>query len=252
VASFLFNSDRFAEAEARYMKFVEAFPQDPLCDEALLRAGMSAARQRQFVRANEIFGKLATDYPESGRLAESRFKQGEALLELGEFGAAILAFDEVINKFSDSELVAQAWGRKGDCQFMLGATEPARFEESLVSYRVVTQIPNVPLASVLEAEYKMGRCLQKQGQDEAALNQYYGRVMIPFLDTQASGKAMTESAKLWFVRAVQKATAYLEAQQQWRQMSRVLEHVAAAGVSISEEAGKRAQQIRQEHWWDFL
>ncbi len=252
VGTFLFNGGRHEDAETQFLRFVELFPEDALADDALLRAGLSALNHHAFVRANEHFGALAKRYPESERLAEARFRQGEALSELGEFSAAILAFDEVINEFPNSVFIGSAWGRKGDCQFMLGATEPARYEEGLSSYRVVTQIPDMRLADVLEAEYKMGRCLQKQGQEAASLNQYYSRVMVPFLDAQAQGATVTGSAKLWFTRAADKAADYLEAEGQWRQMGRVLEHVAAAGVSASAEAAKRAQTIRQEHWWDFL
>ncbi len=252
VGTFLFNSARYEEAEAVFVDFVKIFPSDSLADAAQFRAGVSAAQQREFVRANDYFGQLATRYPESKLLADARFRQGEALSELGEFGAAILAFDEVVNEYPESDLVGQAWGHKGDCQFMLGATEPKRYEESMASFRVVTQIPGMALEDLLEAEYKMGRCLQQLGQGEAALNQFYGRVMVPFLDAQSRGEALSESAKLWFVRAAERAADHLEAVGEWRQMGRVLEHVAAAGVSSSDEARRRAKQVRQEHWWDFL
>ncbi|OQW96248.1 MAG: hypothetical protein BWK77_05685, partial [Verrucomicrobia bacterium A1] len=136
-----YNHGNHAQAESRFAELAERYPDGALAEAALYWAGRAASVKKEYIRAIEYYTRLAKNHPDSPKIAEARFAQGDALSELGQFATAILAFEEVIARFSKSYLVDLAWGRKGDCQFTLGKDDPKRYEEAMVSYQTVRNGP---------------------------------------------------------------------------------------------------------------
>ena len=245
-----YNVGDFEQAELVFVTFAADFQTDEMADDALLRAGMAAAKRRDYRQANVLLGRVGVDYPGRDSVPSARFQQGDALTHLGEYEAAILLFDEVIQNFPESDLVPAAWGRKGDCQFTLGGDDPARYEEAMTSYRVVTKMRRGTLGESLQAEYKIGKCLVKLGRDVDAVDHFYSHVMQPFLtDGVGAEEARRAGAEVWFVRAALDAADILEQRKEWRQLVKLLTRVAHASVSISPQAVERADEVRRQHWW---
>ncbi|MEI6148238.1 MAG: tetratricopeptide repeat protein [bacterium] len=248
LGEYAFNHGAYADAEKQFLTLPTRYPKDTLADQALLWAGRAAMKQKEYLRATEVFARLAETYPESPRLAEVRFLQGDVLSELGEFSRAIVVFDELIAKFAGSPLVSAAWGRKGDCQFTLGAGDNKRYNEAMKSYRSVVKSPGVTIDEALQAEYKIGRCLDKLGQKAEAFEQYYTRVVAPFLEHGEISHEVNMAAAVWFTKAAFAAADILEADKNWRRAVRVLERVVQAGVPAGRDAQERIDRIRTEHW----
>ena len=246
-----FNQGRYEAAENQFSVFAEKYPLDGRAEEALLWAGRAAIQRAEYLHAIDVLGRLVKNYPGGRMVPDARFAQGEALSSLARFPEAILAFDEIINKYPASERFAEAWLRKGDCQFMLGAEDEKRYEEAVQSFRVAVSSPNVAPDELLQAEYKVGRCYEKQGKISAALEQYYTRVIVKFLDSRAKGLRPTESARTWFARAVYNAADILEARQEWRQVVSVLERLREVGMTVPAETEERIRRIRADHWLLF-
>jgi TolA-binding protein len=253
IAKYEYNNAQYADAERRLLAFVKQYPQHALADEALFRAGMAASQQKEYVRAIELFTRLAKEYPDSPRMPEARFAQGNALCEQARFAAAILLFEQVITSASESDLVPAAWGRKGDCQFTLGAEDPLRYEESMASYRVVAENSAASPDLVLQAEYKIGRSLEKLERTTEAFEQYYARVILKYFNDRSQGVWHNEASKFWFSRAARHAADIMEARKEWRRVVEILERILAAGVAPADEqeARERIERIRSEHWWLF-
>jgi tetratricopeptide (TPR) repeat protein len=227
------------------------FPTNALADDALLWAGLSASRRKEYERAVELLGRLAEQYPTSPKLPEARFAQGEAQTEMSKFDTAILIFDEIIRLHPESELAARAWGRKGDCQFSMGSGIAKRFEDSLVSYRVVANSSAAEPDLVLQAEFKIGRCLEKLGRPQDAFDQYYTHVIVPFFLERDKGVWHGEAGKTWFSRAARQAVELLEVGNEWRQAVRIYERIVEAGVPEAAWAKERIEKIKSEQWWLF-
>jgi TolA-binding protein len=251
MGKFEYNRGDYPAAERTFLSFATQYPKSALADDALLRSGMSAGKQAQFVRANEILSRLVKEYPDSDKMAAARFEQANALSELAKHSAAILILDEIIAKYPDSDLIPAAWGRKGDCHFVLGGDDPGRYMQSLNAYQTAANHPKAGLDLALQAEYKTGRCLEKMGKADEALEQYYAKVIVRYFAERQKGVWHTEAAKLWFTRAAFNAAAILEAQQDWRQAVRVLDRIVAAGVDGEDEARAQIARIRAEKWWMF-
>jgi TolA-binding protein len=250
-AKFEFNRGAHEAAEGLFLSFADKYPASPLADDALLRAATAATRRAEYQRATEMLGRLVKDYPHSDKMAEARFAQADALSQLAKHAAAILVLDEIIARNPDSDLIPAVWGRKGDCNFVLGADDPARYAQSLECYRATVANPKASLDLLLQAEYKIGRCLEKMGRADEALEQYYVNVILRYFADREKGVWHSEAAKVWFARAAFNAAALYEGQKEWRQAVKVLDRIVAAGVDGEEEARARIARIRSEQWWLF-
>ena len=244
LGEYQYNHGNYVEAERQFTDLADRFPQGTLADSALFWAARAASARKEYLRAIDLLNRLSRDYPESKKIAEARFAQGDALSELGQFGGAILAFEEIINKFPSSYLVDLAWGRKGDCQFTLGKEDPQRYQEALVSYRVVLDSATAAKDLKWQAEFKIGRCKEKMGQTEEALTHYMD-VVYDYLLNQPKG---VQGGDLWFTRAAFNAAEIKESQQQWREAVNIYRRVAGSGVTAASEAQERVKKIRIEHW----
>ena len=251
VGKYDYNRAVYDGATNAFLSVAGKFADDPLADDALLYAGWASLKRKEYVQAIEILGRLAKEHPDSPKLVEARFAQGDAMRELAQFSGAILVFDEIINKHAADPLVARAWLRKGDCQFMLGTDDKKRYEEAIHSYRVVAGDTHAPLELTLEAEYKVGRSLEKLGRPDDALAQYHANVMVKFLEAHDAGKWPGPEAEMWFTRASFSSAEILESKGDWRRVVNILERVVEAGVPAAEETRARIAKIRSERFWLF-
>ncbi len=248
IGEYEFNRGNYAEAEKQFMIVAARYPSDVAAEKALLWAGKSATKQKEYLKATEHYVALAEKYAGSERLAEARYYQGDALSELAQFSSAILIFDEVIKKYPKSYLVELAWGRKGDCQFALGRNEPGRYDSAIRSYRVVIDSEKASSDLKLQAQYKVGRCLQKLERLNEAFEQYYAKVVCVYLDDIAKGIHHNSASDVWFTRAAFDGVEILESQEKWKQAIRLLRRVTDSGVPAAKEAQDRVNKIRLEHW----
>ena len=238
-----FNEGDYAVAERRFAGVAADYPGSARADEALYWAGRAAASRSAFLEANEHFNALMAAHPDSPRMAETLLSQGDVLCELGQFALAIVAFDEVIGKFPQSPEAMMARGRKGDCQFALGAADPGRYEEAQMSYRTLADFAGVPPDLALQARYKIGRCLEKTGAAADALEQYLETAYLYLQDARSDPES-----DVWFTRAAFAAAALQERAEQWEAAVRTYRRVADAGVPASAEALSRIDRIRAKHW----
>jgi TolA-binding protein len=251
IGKYDYNRGAYDGATNAFLSVADKYPGHTLADKSLLFAGWACLKRKEYVQAIEILGKLAKAHPESPKLVEARFAQGDAMRELAQFSGAILVFDEIIHKHAASPLVARAWLRRGDCQFMLGTDDEKRYEEAIHSYRVVAGDQRAAFELALEAEYKVGRGLEKLGRGQDALDQYHAKVMVSFLEAKDEGEWLGPEAEMWFTRASFNAAEILEARGDWSGVVRILERVVLARVPAADETRARIQRIRSEHFWLF-
>jgi len=244
-----YNDGRYESAESLFLRIVNEYKTHPLAPQALYWAGRAASAQANFVKAIEHYSMAAKEFPDCDILPQIRFAQGDALTELGEFDRAILAFDEIIKNYPDSALVNAAWGRKGDCQFSLAAVNDSkRYNEAILSYQTVLDRPSAPFALKLQAEYKIGRCLEKVGQPDKAFIRYMNAVYSYLSEKDVE---RSPDSVLWFTRAAFSAAAIKERAKAWKEAVRVYGRVVDAQVPAKEEAIRSIKSIREENWLLF-
>jgi TolA-binding protein len=250
IAMHLFNTGDYINAESNFYYLAKTYSTNQLADDALLRAAQSAIRRKEYTRANEYLVLLSTTYPASNKVIPARLEQGNVLRLTGAYSEAILVFEEIIKKNPERKYLTLAWLGKGDCQHVLGTKDKKRYNEAIESYRaVINTEPDIEF--VLEACYKIGKCLEDMGKPAEALEQYYSEVIARYLENRKKKIWMNDSCKKWFARAVLNSADICEAQKEWTKAVNILEHLANAGIEASEEARARIQKIKTEHWTIF-
>ncbi len=246
-----FNAGNYDEAERLFMAFEARHPEDPDRERALIGAARAAARSEEYLRSLERLTLYLRDYPAGVRLAEARFEQGNALAALGKFSEAILAYQEIVNRAPRSEWIAETWLRIGDCQFMLGIEDPSRYTAAMQAYRAAISLAGTALDLRLQAEYKIGRCLQRLGRPGEAIDQFYRQVLTRFLEARDAGELQSDAARTWCGRAARELADLFEERQEWRQVVNVLERAVQAGVPDEAGLRERIRDIRSRQWWEF-
>lgn len=257
------NGGQFEGSETQFRTCAEQDPMGDLADQALFWAARAAVRQQAYRRANGYIADLVKGHGESVLLAEARLLQGDVLSELGQFDNAILAFEEIRKNWPESYLVDRAVGRIGDCQFTLGTEGSSgvqqliRFDQALASYRMVVDSSTSSADLKLQAQYKIGRCLEKKShsveESEKAILvadsfEVYMHVVYGYAGQRDEGRWLEP---IWFTRAAFAAAGMLEGQERWHEAVKVYEQVVKADVPAAAEANKRLKRIRIEHWVIF-
>lgn len=242
-----FNRQQFEEAERYFLRFVETWPTRPECDGALLWVARARFALKRWPEASAVALQLIRDFPESPLLAAARLVHGESLCERMRFDEAILAFDELLALHPESPWAVQALGRKGDSLFTLGTDDVARYRESIAVYQALLARPKLPLDMQLQAAYKIGRCHEKAGQIEPALEQYYRGVILRYAEARDNGVWPNERARAWFARAALSASDLYEQREQWTTAVAILQRMADENVPGHADAAERARRILREH-----
>ena len=123
-------------------------------------------------------------------------------------------------------------------------------DEAIKAYRMCAQ-SSAELSLRLQSNYKTGRCLQKQSDVEGAIEQFYQKVMILFLDADAAQGQDREASRMWFWRAAREAAALLEQEGEWRKAVSVMERVLDVGVPADAVIRERIREIKTTRWWEF-
>ncbi|MBQ9343692.1 MAG: tetratricopeptide repeat protein [Kiritimatiellae bacterium] len=241
-----FNAGDFPTATNQFARIAADAPDSPLAPDALYWAARACAAMDDYLYAERHLDALVAAYPDHPRIADALLAQGDVLCRLGNFSAAIAAYTEVINSFPRTPQAIAAWGRKGDAQFTLGQDDPARYEEALLSYRTLREYAAVPPDFRLQADYKIGRCLEKTGHHSDAIAQY----MSTAYDYLQQTAPAPESA-VWFTRSAFAAAALQEAAGNWREALGIYRRVADAHVAAEPEALDRIRRIRDDHWYQL-
>jgi TolA-binding protein len=244
LAKFEFNHERFTDARAHCLEYTARWPKAPFVDAALLWAGRASFRLADYTQVVELMTRLYKEFPQSPRLAEGRFLQADSLVELARFDEAILLFDEIINRFPESDWVTAAWGRKGDCLFSMAADKTGRFSEAITAYQEMLARRDITPEMVLQAEFKIGRCQEKLKRIDAALEQYYTRVILKYAEYRTQTGWHNEAAATWFTRAAFQMADLLVQKNDIDAATRVLMRVIQAGVPGQIEARQRLERLQ--------
>ncbi|MCK5529260.1 MAG: tetratricopeptide repeat protein, partial [Kiritimatiellae bacterium] len=248
LGKYYYNHGDFLQAEKRMVSFADKYKDLSLADDSLYWAALSATKRKEYLLSIELLNRLLKDYPKSDKTALARFAQADALSMIDKSSAAILVFDEIINKYPGSGLVAAAWGRKGDCQFTLGSDDAKRYEESIDSYKIVVGDADASLDLVLQAEYKTGRSYEKLGEIDKAFEYYYNKVILRYFSDKEKGITHNEASKVWFTIAAFNAADILESKKELRRVVAILNRIIDAKVGSDELAQERIKKIRSEQW----
>ncbi len=109
----LYHQGRYVDAEAGFRRFLQAYPETSLSDNAQYWIGESRFARGDFEGALAAFREAAKRYPGGNKVADSLLKAADCLQRLGDGESARSAYDEVIRRFPGSAAAVMAEERRG-------------------------------------------------------------------------------------------------------------------------------------------
>lgn len=107
----LFHQNRYSDAEERFHRFIELFPETNLADNALFWIGECRYARGEFNSALEAFSGTVERFPHSNKVSDALLKAGKCLESLGDPQQALTTYEEVVSRYPDSAAAAQAHDR---------------------------------------------------------------------------------------------------------------------------------------------
>lgn len=109
----LYHQGRYVDAEAGFRRFLQAYPDTSLSDNAQYWIGESRFARSDYDGALAAFREVAQRFPGGNKVADSLLKAADCLQRLGESESSRAAYDEVIRRFPGSAAAAMAEERRG-------------------------------------------------------------------------------------------------------------------------------------------
>ncbi len=109
----LYHQGRYVDAESGFRRFLQAYPDTSLSDNAQYWIGESRFARGDHDGALAAFREVAQRFPGGNKVADSLLKAADCLQRLGDSEGARAAYDEVIRRFPGSAAAAMAEERRG-------------------------------------------------------------------------------------------------------------------------------------------
>ncbi len=108
----LYHQGRYVDAEAGFRRFLQAYPDTSLSDNAQYWIGESRFARGEYEAALAAFQEAAERYPGGNKVADSLLKVADCWQRLGDPAAARAGYDEVIRRFPGSAAATVAEERR--------------------------------------------------------------------------------------------------------------------------------------------
>jgi tetratricopeptide (TPR) repeat protein len=139
-------------AELQYEKALEEQGQEVLAAGEAAPPRAPPAPPRGCAAAIDLYGRLASGFPDYKNTDAVYFLLGYCLGEMGRTGEAIQVYGDLVRKFPESRHVLEAWVRIGDLSFEEGSTES--LQRAVQAYAKLQHRPDHPLFP--HATYMLG------------------------------------------------------------------------------------------------
>ena len=194
------SSSRAEAALNRLMKN-DKFPQ--IQARAVFEKALQHYRNKEFSAALKLLNELYERFPETSCIGDAYYLHGDILREDGDFSAAIPYYRKAAKTRPGSIIECAALGSIGDCMFAIATSGSSRPREELnlaVScYRKLLELENCPPQLQMMATYKIGRCVGKLENEEAAAD-YYKQLLYKL---PASEAELRPVETVWCVKAAE-------------------------------------------------
>ncbi|MBM4169678.1 MAG: tetratricopeptide repeat protein [Ignavibacteria bacterium] len=148
------RTSEFGKAIEVFDRLVEG--NDPTAQAALFRKGMAQKLAGQRDVALKTWNSVTTRWPVGDYTDNALYESGIALYEHNKPGAAKVYFDRVIEGFSRSDVLADAYRMQGECLIADSKFEPAR-----ASFEKAMALADAPYDVKLGAHFQFGWSLFK-------------------------------------------------------------------------------------------
>lgn len=226
------------EAQQQFIALVDSIPQSPFAPLALWEAALQAEQRglnSTYAEAIQILERIPQEYPNSSMRFFARLKQGDLSRRLGDFAAALLVYEGILNEFRTHPQRLRAELSRADCLLALGATNAVSLDEAAAQFGRIFDLPDSPPAVQAEAGYKWAYTLSQQKNRDRAHTTWWlvaSRLLSlkaalgqPEQEAENSSEApLTDAnARYWVGRSLVDLAASLESSAQFQEARHVYE-----------------------------
>jgi len=218
----LAQKERLVEAQGLLLTLADRYPASELAPVSLWEAAISAEQrglEATYREALSLLDRLVSTYPQSDLVFFARVKQGDILRKLNDFGTALLAYEDVINRFPSHPDQHLAQMNRADCIIALSATNPARRADGIAVYERLMERQDLPGDFRAEASFKWAYNIDKQGDPTRAIDAYWALLSRHAGDAFAA--SLSARGRYWISRAAVELGQLLEASGRYEEARRV-------------------------------
>lgn len=220
VYSYIVEADAYTEnnqlvdAQRLLTRLADDFPDDQhFAPYALYKAALNAERRGQddyLEDAIRLIERLVNTYPKSDLVFWARFKQGDLLRKLNQFGSAVQIYEQLVNNYGQHHDVYAATLAQADCYAAQGAGDVSQLESAIAIYERLQVVPQAPVELRIEAGYKRGDALLRRGAVERAQATWW-EVVNTFLIDAPTTAQLGARGPYWLARSLRDLARSLEA-----------------------------------------
>lgn len=257
LAKFSYNNNRWQEACELFGNYatnlVPASVQAPVALTWAARASILVNEPQQAVN---LITTLVKNYPEAKDKSAAWLVQGQALIALGRHDEAISVLDKVALPGGENESLGEetrgdwlsARRLRADALLVMGADNPARYDEALKAYQALLVEVTSP-DDRLEIAFKIAQTYEKLKRMDEAIDQYYSRVLLAYYNERANGVVFSATSRQLFVRAgywLDKELRKRGLESEAAHVLRYIDKCSAEGSAVKTEVRKRLQQLEMK------
>lgn len=184
-ANYQAGRGQLVEAQRLLTQLVSERPRSRFAPAALFQSALMAEGRREDVYLGEAIAKieqLVTAYPKDPLVFYARFKQGDILRKLNQWGPARQVYESIINQFPQNQNpdVLAAQMALADCLAAQANSDSSLDESAASIYERLRDLASAPVELRIEAGYKAGAALERRGQIDRAAETWW-QVVNEFL-----------------------------------------------------------------------
>ena len=191
------NKGVYEMAAEEWVKFINAYKDDPRCDRAFHYLGVCYLKANHLDQARQSFETVVKSYPKCNLLDATYYCLGLTLYDMGRSGkaemydAAAAAFETVITKYPDGKYVPQALFNRGECFYHRGKKQ----EATAMYAQLLAKFPSDKLA--VNALYALGVSQEELGQ-HAEAGKSYDQFLEKFPQNPLAGEVTVRRGETLF------------------------------------------------------
>ena len=243
IAQTHYEEKNHGEALTAFREMAKKFSKDPLADNALYYAGLSALALGNPEEATKLFRSLTENSP---LRTDARLAEIDACRAAGSYADGLqIANSLLANRTPEQRAWVEISKRRLACEFALGGTDKASLERSVTTAEGILKSPAADASDKNEAGFIRGRALEQLGREDDSLQAYldvlYGRIGAP------TG-APSQPEYLWFARAGAEAAKIQEKRGDFKGALAIYRILENAGGPNQAAFARKIDDLRNRHF----
>jgi outer membrane protein assembly factor BamD (BamD/ComL family) len=210
-ARWLVSRERLVEAQRMLLALADQYPGSEQAPVALWEAALASEQrglEATYREAISLLDRLVGEYPNSALVFYARLRQGDILRKLNDFATALLAYEDLVNRFPQHPSLYLARMNRADCIIAQSAHNPTRRADGTAIYERLMERQDVPVDFRAEASFKWAYNLAKGGDTSRAIDAYWLGINRFLKDD--TGASMGARGRYWVARSAVELGQLLE------------------------------------------